>query len=328
MSMTKHRNQIVLLLACACVMNAHAQQDYPVKPIRMIIPFVPGGANDVIGRIVGMKITEAHGQQVVIENRGGAGGSLGVEVAAKSPPDGYTLVLGNIANLSVNPTLYRKLAYNPLTDLQPITLIAKVPTILAVHPSLPAKNVIELIALARAQPGKLTFGTGGGGSGSHLTMELFKLQTKLDMVHIPYKGVGPAMIDLLAGQITMSFGAVPGVLPYVRSGASSRLRALGVSGPKRIAALPDLPTVAQAGVLGFESTLWYGVLAPADTPMPIINRLHATLTRALQSADMKERFAAEGSEPIGSTPQEFHAFIKSEIERWAVVVKASGMKAE
>lgn len=326
--MTKHRNQIVLLLACACVMNAHAQQDYPVKPIRMIIPFVPGGANDVIGRIVGMKITEAHGQQVVIENRGGAGGSLGVEVAAKSPPDGYTLVLGNIANLSVNPTLYRKLAYNPLTDLQPITLIAKVPTILAVHPSLPAKNVIELIALARAQPGKLTFGTGGGGSGSHLTMELFKLQTKLDMVHIPYKGVGPAMIDLLAGQITMSFGAVPGVLPYVRSGASSRLRALGVSGPKRIAALPDLPTVAQAGVLGFESTLWYGVLAPADTPMPIINRLHATLTRALQSADMKERFAAEGSEPIGSTPQEFHAFIKSEIERWAVVVKASGMKAE
>jgi tripartite-type tricarboxylate transporter receptor subunit TctC len=303
-------------------------QDYPVKPIRFVIPFVPGGANDVIGRIVGLKITEAHGQQVVIENRGGAGGSLGVEIAAKSPPDGYTLVLGNIANLSVNPTLYRKLAYNPLTDLQPITLIAKVPTILAVHPSLPARNVIELIALARAQPGKLTFGTGGGGSGSHLTMELFKLQTKLDMVHIPYKGVGPAMIDLLAGQITMSFGAVPGVLPYVRSARSGRLRALGVSGPRRIAALPDLPTVAQAGVPGFESTLWYGVLAPAGTPMPIINRLHATLTRALQSADMKERFAAEGSEPIGSTPQEFQAFIKSEIERWAVVVKASGMKAE
>ena len=323
--MTKQGIPVLVLVACSCVTSARAQQDYPVKPVRMIIPFVPGGANDVIGRIVGLKITEAHGQQVVIENRGGAGGSLGVEVAAKSPPDGYTLVLGNIANLSVNPTLYRKLAYNPVTDLQPITLIAKVPTILAVHPSLPAKNVVELIALARAQPGKLTFGTGGGGSGSHLTMELFKLQTKLDMVHIPYKGVGPAMIDLLAGQITMSFGAVPGVLPYARSG---RLRALGVSGPKRIAALPDLPTVAQAGVPGFESTLWYGVLAPAGTPMPIVNRLHATLTRALQSADMKERFSAEGSEPIGSTPQEFHAFIKSEIERWAVVVKASGMKAE
>ena len=237
-------------------------------------------------------------------------------------------MLGNIANLSVNPTLYRKLAYNPLTDLQPITLIAKVPTILTVHPSLPAKNVLELIALARAQPGKLTFGTGGGGSGSHLTMELFILQTKLNLVHIPYKGVGPAMIDLLAGQITMSFGAVPGVLPYVRSARSGRLRALGVSGPKRIAALPDLPTVAQAGVPGFESTLWYGVLAPAGTPMPIVTRLHATLTRALQTADMKERFAAEGSEPIGSTPQEFHAFIKSEIERWALVVKASGMRAE
>ena len=322
----------VLAATMGLASAAHAQApaagagaDYPVKPIRLIIPFVPGGANDVIGRIVGLKITEAHGQQVVIENRGGAGGSLGVEIAAKAPPDGYTLVLGNIANLAVNPTLYRKLAYNPLTDLQPITLIAKVPTILAVHPSLPAKNVLELIALARKQPGRLTYGTGGGGSGSHLTMALFELQTKLDLVHIPYKGVGPAMIDLLAGQITMSFGAVPGVLPYARSG---RLRALGVSGLKRIAALPDLPTIAQAGVPGFESTLWYGVLAPAGTHQSIINRLHATLTRALQSADMQTRFTAEGSEPIGSTPAEFHAFIKSEIERWAPVVKASGMKAE
>jgi tripartite-type tricarboxylate transporter receptor subunit TctC len=225
----------------------------------------------------------------------------------------------------VNPTLYRKLGYNPLTDLQPITLIAKVPTILAVHPSLPANNVPELIALARKQPGQLTFGTGGGGSGSHLTMELFKLQTKLDLVHIPYKGVGPALIDLLAGQITMSFGAVPGVLPYARSG---RLRALGVSGPKRLAALPELPTIAQAGVPGFESTLWYGMLAPAGTPLPIVSRLHAILTRALQSADMQARFAAEGSEPVGSTPQAFHEFIKTEIERWAAVVKASGMKAE
>jgi len=316
-------------MACALAMvnGARAQpaDPFPSRPIRIVIPFVPGGANDVIGRIVGIKITEAHGQQVVIENRGGAGGSLGVEIASKAPPDGYTLVLGNIANLAVNPTLYRKLGYNPLTDLQPITLIAKVPTILAVHPSLPAQNVLELIALARKRPGQLTFGTGGSGSGSHLTMELFKLQTQLELVHIPYKGVGPALIDLLAGQITMSFGAVPGVLPYARSG---RLRALGVSGPKRIAVLPDLPTIAQAGVPGFESTLWYGLLAPAGTPMPIVNRLHATLTRALQSADMKERFAAEGSDPVGSTPQEFHAFIKSEIERWAVVVKVAGMKAE
>ena len=316
-------------MACALAMvnGARAQpaDPFPSRPIRIVIPFVPGGANDVIGRIVGIKITEAHGQQVVVENRGGAGGSLGVEIAAKAPPDGYTLVLGNIANLAVNPTLYRKLGYNPLTDLQPITLIAKVPTILAVHPSLPAQNVLELIALARKRPGQLTFGTGGSGSGSHLTMELFKLQTQLELVHIPYKGVGPALIDLLAGQITMSFGAVPGVLPYARSG---RLRALGVSGPKRIAVLPDLPTIAQAGVPGFESTLWYGLLAPAGTPMPIVNRLHATLTRALQSADMKERFAAEGSDPVGSTPQEFHAFIKSEIERWAVVVKVAGMKAE
>ena len=298
---------------------------YPTKPIRMIVPFVPGGANDVLGRLAGLKITEALGQPVVIENRGGAGGSIGVEIVAKSPADGYTLVLGNIANLSVNPTLYRKLGYKPLSDLQPITLMAKLPSILAVHPSLPAKNVKQLVALARAQPARLTFGTGGAGSGSHLTMELFKLQAKIDLIHIPYKGVGPALIDLLAGQITLSFGAVPGVGPYVRS---ARLRGLGVTSAARIAAYPDMPTIAQAGLPGFEATLWYGVLAPAGTPMPIINRLHTTLTRAMQSPEMKARFMAEGAEPVGNTPQEFHAFIQSEIERWAVVVKASGMKAE
>ncbi len=321
--------KIIGWAASAVVVSAAQAQEYPLtyptKPIRMIIPFVPGGANDVFGRLAGIKITEALGQQVVIENRGGAGGSVGMELAAKAPPDGYTLVLGNIANLSVNPTLYRKLSYNPVTDLQPITLMAKLPSILVVHPSLPAKNIKELIALARAQPARLTFGTGGGGSGSHLTMELFKLQSKIDLVHIPYKGVGPAMIDLLAGQITMSFGAVPGAGPYVRS---TRLRGLRVTSAARIAAYPDMPTVAQAGLPGFEATLWYGVLAPAGTPMPIINRLHATLTRAMQSADMKERFVAEGAEQVGSTPQEFQAFIKSEIERWAVVVRASGMRTE
>ncbi len=311
---------------------AHAQdasttsgQAYPVKPLRMMIPFVPGGANDVIGRIAAIKITEALGQQVVVENRGGSGGSLGVEIAAKWPNDGYHLVLGNIANMAVNPTLYRKLSYHPLRDLQPITLIAKVPTILAVHPSLPAKNVQELIVLARARPGQLTFGTGGAGSGAHLATALFVLHTKLDLVHVPYKGVGPALIDVLAGQITMTFGAVPGVLPYARSG---RLRALGVTGAKRISVLPELPTVAEAGVPGYEATLWFGVLAPAGVPMPIVTRLHGALTRALQSQDMKDRLIAEGAEPIGNTPQEFQAFIKSEIERWAVVVKASGMKAE
>ena len=317
--------KILAIVGLAVVACAAQAQEYPSKPIRMIIPFVPGGANDVFGRLAGIKITEALGQQVIVENRGGAGGSVGMELAAKAPPDGYTLVLGNIANLSVNPTLYRKLSYNPVTDLQPITLMAKLPSILVVHPSLPAKNIKELISLARAQPARLTFGTGGGGSGSHLTMELFKLQSKIDLVHIPYKGVGPAMIDLLAGQITMSFGAVPGVGPYVRS---ARLRGLGVTSAGRIAAYPDMPTVAQAGLPGFEATLWYGVLAPAGTPMPIINRLHATLIRAMQSPDMKERFVAEGAEQVGSTPQEFQAFIKSEIERWAVVVRASGMRAE
>lgn len=315
---------ILALAGTLCAAGACAQ-DYPVKPIRMIIPFVPGGANDVFGRLVGAKLTEAHGQQVIVENRGGAGGSLGMELAAKAPPDGYTLVLGNIANLSVNPAIYRKLGYNPLTDLQPITLLARLPSILVVHPSLPARNIRELITLARSQPARLTFGTGGGGSGSHLTMELFKQQAKIELVHIPYKGVGPAMIDLLAGQITMAFGAVPGAGPYVRNG---RLRGLGVSSAERIPAYPDIPTIAQAGLPGFEATLWYGVLAPAGTPMPIVNRLHATITRALQTPDMKQRFVAEGAEPAGSTPQAFQAFIKSEMERWAVVVQAAGMRPE
>jgi tripartite-type tricarboxylate transporter receptor subunit TctC len=309
----------VVGIACACA------QDYPVKPLRMMIPFVPGGANDVVGRIVALKITESLGQQVVVENRGGSGGSLGVEVAAKWPNDGYHLVLGNIANMAVNPTLYRKLSYQPLRDLQPITLIAKIPTILAVHPSLPAKNVQELITLARKQPGQLTFGTGGAGSGAHLATELFILHTKLNLVHVPYKGVGPALIDVLAGQITMTFGAVPGVLPYAKSG---RLRALGVTGVKRISVLPSLPTVAEGGVPGYEATLWFGVLAPAGVPQPIVNRLHGVLSRALQTQDMKDRLIAEGGEPIGNTPQEFAAFIKAEIERWAVVVRSSGMKAE
>ncbi len=325
--MITSRIVFIALSASACIVPVQAQE-YPVKPIRMMIPFVPGGANDVIGRIAGLKITEALGQQVVIENRGGSGGSLGVEIAAKWPNDGYHLVLGNIANMAVNPTLYRKLSYHPLRDLQPITLIAKVPTILAVHPSLPAKNVTELIALARARPGQLTFGTGGAGSGAHLATELFVLHTKVNMVHVPYKGVGPALIDVLAGQITMTFGAVPGVLPYVRSARSGRLRALGVTGAKRISVLPELPTVAEAGVPGYEATLWFGVLAPAGVPTPIVNRLHGALMKALQSQDMKDRLTAEGAEPVGNTPQEFQAFIKSEIERWAVVVKASGMKAE
>ena len=317
------------LILPLCVSAAQAQiVDYPTKPIRMIIPFAPGGANDVFGRLAGIKITEALGQQVIVENRGGAGGSIGVELAAKAPADGYTLVLGNIANLSVNPTLYRKLGYNPLTDLQPITLMAKLPSILVVHPSLPAKNVKALIALPRAQPARLTFGTGGGGSGSHLTMELFKLQAKVDLIHVPYKGVGPAMIDLLAGQITMSFGAVPGVGPYIRDVLNPRLRALGVTSAARIAAYPDVVTIAEAGLPGFEATLWYGILAPASTPAPIVNRLHGVLTKAMQSPDMKERFTAERAEQVSSTPQAFQAFIKSELERWAVVVKASGMRAE
>ena len=300
-------------------------QEYPAKPIRLVIPFAPGGTNDIIGRLVAMKLGAALGQQVIIDNRGGAGGAIGVELVAKSAPDGYNLVLGNIANLAVNPTLYRSLPYNPVKDLQPVTLIAKVPQILVVHPSLPVKSVRELIALAKAKPGSLAYGSGGNGSGAHLTAELLKLLAKIDLTHVPYKGVSPALVDLLAGQTALVFGGVPGVAPYVTAG---RLRALGVTGAKRVRPFPDVPTIEQGGVPGYEATLWYGVLAPAGTPAPIIARLHATLVRALQTADMSERLAADASEPVGNSPEEFLAFIKSEIERWAPVIKASGARVD
>lgn len=308
----------------ALALSTYAQ-DYPAKPIRLVIPFAPGGTNDIIGRLVAQKLTEALGQQVVVDNRGGAGGSIGVEIVAKAPPDGYNLVLGNIANLAINPTLYRKLAYNPVKDLQPVTLIAKVPQILVVHPALPVKSLKDLIALAKAKPGALTYGSGGNGSGAHLTAELLKMLAKIDLVHIPYKGVGPALVDLLAGQTSMLFGGVPGVAPYIKAG---RLRALGVTGPRRVPAVADIPTIAEAGVPGYEATLWYGVLAPPGTPAPIIAKLHATLVRALQTPELKERLAADGSDPVGNTPEEFTAFIKSEIARWAPVIKASGARAD
>ena len=311
-------------MLCLSCFNTRAQ-DYPVKPIRLIIPFATGGANDVFGRLIAQKMSQAFRQSVVSENHAGAGGSVGMEMVARSIPDGYTLVLGNIANLSVNPTLYPKLGYNPLVDLQPISLISKVPSLLVVHPSLPVRNVEGLIRLARTQPGFLTFGTGGAGSGSHLTMELFKYQAKIDLIHVPYKGVAPALVDLLAGQISMSFSSVPGVLPYIRS---QRLRALATSGPQRVAILPEVVTISEAGLKQFEATLWYGLLAPAGTPLYIVDRLHDTLIQTLRSTEFQQKLAAEGAEPIGSSALTFKNFISSEIQRWAKVIKASGMRPE
>lgn len=300
-------------------------QDYPNKAIRLIIPFAPGGTNDVIGRLMAAKLSEILGQQVVPDNRAGAGGTVGIELVVKTPPDGYNLVIGNIATLAINPTLYPKLSYDPLRDLQPVTLIAKVPQVLVAHPSLPAKNARELIALAKTRPAELAYGSGGNGSGAHVSGEMLKMLAKINLTHIPYKGVGPAQIDLLAGQIQLVFAGVPSVVHYVKTG---RLRALGITGPKRVVTFPEVPTIAESGVANFDVTMWYGVLAAAGTPQPLVMKLHGAVNRALRAPEINERLLAEGSEPSGILPDEFSAFIKNELTRWAPVIRASGAKAD
>ncbi|MBX9812330.1 MAG: tripartite tricarboxylate transporter substrate binding protein [Burkholderiales bacterium] len=321
---TSHSVLLLVLLAGLFAINGLAQE-YPTKPVRLIIPFAPGGSNDILGRLIGAKLSETLGQQVVIDNRPGAGGSIGVELAARSAPDGYTLVIGHIGTLAVNPTLYRRLPYNPLKDFQPISMLAKVANIMVVHPSVPVKSVKELIALAKAKPGSLVYGSGGNGGAGHLATEYFKLMAKIDMVHVPYKGTGPAIVDLMAGQTHLVFAGIPGIIAQVRA---ERLRALGVSTSKRLAVFPDVPTIAEAGVPGYEATQWYGVLAPAGTPKAVVARLNKEIVSALQTAPMQERLAADGSEPLASTPEEFFAFIKSEIARWAPVIKAAGIRVD
>jgi len=314
----------VLAIIALCAAKAFGQ-DYPIKPVRLIIPFAPGGSNDILGRMIGTKLAEAMGQQVVIDNRAGAGGSIGVELAAKSAPDGYTLVIGHIGTLAVNPTLYKKLPYDPIKDLQTISMLAKVANIMVVHPSLPAKSVRELIALAKAKPGMLVYGSGGNGGAGHLATEYFKLMAKIDIEHIPYKGTAPAIIDLLAGQTQLVFGGIPGIGGHIRNG---RLRALGVSTSKRLTIFPEVPTVAEVGVPGYEATQWYGVLAPAGTPNWIVARLNREIVHTLQNPQIQQRLADDGSEPLASTPEEFTAFIKSETARWAPVIKAAGIRAD
>jgi tripartite-type tricarboxylate transporter receptor subunit TctC len=301
-------------------------QAYPDRPIRLIVPSGPGGTNDIMGRLAGMKLIEGLGQQVIVDNRPGATGIIGMQLAAKAPADGYTLVLGNFSTLAVNLGLHRKLPYDPLRDFQPITLLAKVPQILVVNPSLGVASLKELIALAKTKPGALTYGSGTSGTGAHLSAELLKSLASIDVVQVPYKqGIGAALIELLGGQISMVFGGVPGVAPHIRSG---KLRALGVTGATRIAVFPELPTIAEAGVPGYEVTLWYGILAPTGTPAPIVTKLNQTLVQALDAPEMRKRMSAEGAEPTPVAPDEFRTFIKSEIGRWTSVMKASGIRPQ
>ncbi len=312
---------VVLAIPAAGV----AADTYPAKAIRMIVPFPPGGTTDILGRVAGQKITEALGQQVIIDNRPGAGGIIGTELVAKSPPDGYTLLTDPGSTLTINPSLFSKLAFDPLKDFAPITILAAVPNMLEVHPSLPVKNVKELIALAKSKPGQLNYASTGAGQSTHLSMELFKTMAGIDLNHIPYKGSAPALTDLLGGQVSLMFDNMPSSLPHVKAG---KLRALAVSTLKRSPTVPELPTVAESGLPGFEVSVWFAVLAPAGTPRDVVNKLHGVLTRALHAPEVKERLASQGAQAVGNTPEEFTAQMRSDLVKWAKVVKDSGAKLE
>lgn len=321
-----------LLRVVTCVVALGAAADavaqaasYPSKPIKIIVPFAPGGPNDVLGRIVGQKLNELWGQPTVIENRGGAGGTIGVDVGAKSAPDGYTIVIGGSSNLAVAPSLYAKLPYHPLRDLTPIAGVAIVPYVLAVHPHVPAKSVKELVAVARSKKGLLSYGSSGTGAMSHLAAELFKAAGGVDIVHVPYKGTSPAVTDMIAGQIDMMFADLAAVAPHQKVG---RLRLLATAGGKRAAAAPQLPTMAEAGVKDYAVDTWFGFVAPAGTPKDIIGKLNTAIVNALKAQDVKQRFDQLGYEAIGDTVEQFGATIKADIEKFARLIKSAGIKAE
>ena len=297
---------------------------WPSKPIRLILPFPPGGGTDILGRILADRLSANVGEPVVIENRGGAGGNVGAEAAAKSPPDGYTMVLV-APSLAISPSLYSKLNYDPARDLTPVALVGTVPNVIITNPEVPAQTLAEFIALAKTKPGGMNFGSGGSGTSNHLAGELFNLQAGVKLVHVPYKGVNLAMNDLLAGQIQLVVIGIPAALPFIRAG---RLRALAVIAPERSPALPEVPTAAEAGLPNYDVTTWYGVLVPTGTPRPIVERLNAELVRIMRAPDLQERFAATGTEPRTSTPEEFGEYIRQEMAKWAKVVREAGLKAD
>ena len=316
-----------LLLACAA--SQVLAQAYPSRPIRIIVPFPPGGGTDVGTRIVGQKLQEALGQAVVIENRAGASGIVGVEAAAKSAPDGYTLLMGNIGTMSINVSLFRKLPYDPVKDFAPISQVALLPAFLLVHPGLPARDVRELVALAKAKPGQINYSSSGAGGMPHVSAELFKSMAGIDIVHIPYKGGGPAVADLIAGQVQVSFATVLESISHVKSG---KLRALAVSSAKRSAAMPELPTIAEAGadtnLRGYDSGSWLALFAPAGTPKEIVARLSAEAMRVVNLPDVREKLLQQGADPVGGTAAELAATVQSDMAKYARVIQAAGVKPE
>ena len=315
---------IALVLCSIFASAAGAQEAYPSRPVRFILPFPPGGGTDILGRLIAERLSANLGQPVVTENRGGAGGNVGAEAAAHSAPDGYTIVLV-APSLAISPSLYSKLNYDPVRDFAPVSLVATVPNVMITNPSVEANTLQEFIALARSSPGQMNFGSGGSGTSNHLAGELFNIVTGAKLVHVPYKGVNLAMQDVLSGRVQLVFIGIPAALPHIKTG---RLRALAVVAPQRSPALPEVPTSAEAGLKDFEVTTWYGVLAPAGTPRPIVTRLNSELGKIMHTPDMKERLAGLATDPHTSTPEEFAAYLKQEIAKWGDVVRKANLKAD
>ena len=313
----------IAAVALPLVYSAALAQTYPAKAVRIIVPFPPGSGADITTRLVAPKLTEALGQQFIVENRAGAAGNIGAEAAARAPADGYTLLTAP-ASTAISQTLYPKLNYDLVKDFEPVALMAGVPFMLVVHPSLPVRNVKDLVALAKSKPGQLTYGSTGNGSSPHLTTEMLKLQTGIDIVHVPYKGTPPAVTDLLSGNITFMFANSLSVLPHVQT---HRLRALAVSSARRQQSTPNLPTVAES-YPGFESGTWFALLAPAGTPKEVVGRLNSTVAKVVQMPDVREKIIAQGGEPLSASPQQVAAYIRSEVAKWGKVVRASGAKVE
>jgi tripartite-type tricarboxylate transporter receptor subunit TctC len=323
-AMTLNRCWAIAALLAVFAQNAFAQA-YPTHSIRLVVPFPAGGTTDILARAAAQKLSESLGQAVVVDNRPGAAGNIGADLVAKSAPDGYTLLMGTVGTHAINPGLYAKMPYDHVKDFVPVVLVAGVPNVLAVYPAFPVNSVAELIALAKSKPGTINFASSGSGTSIHLSGELFKTMAGVDMTHIPYKGSSPALTDLMGGQVQIMFDNLPSSLPLIKAG---KLRAIAVTSLKRAPALPDVPTISESGLPGFEASSWFGVLAPAGTPAPIVAKLNADVNKWLQSPEAREQLLAQGANAAGGTPEQFAAHIRAETEKWAKVVKASGAKAD
>ncbi len=315
--------QVFAVVAVLTMVSGAAAQTYPTKPIRLLVPSTPGGSVDTIARTVGPKLSERWGHQVIVDNRPGAGGAIAGELVARAAPDGYTLLIGTVASLASNVSLQKRVPYDPAKDFAPVTLLATQNLMLLIHPSIPARSVKELVALAKSKPGHLSFASAGTGAGGHLSGELFKMLAGIDLLHVPYKGVAPALVDVVSGQVSMTFPSILSALPQYRA---NKLRGLAVTGAKRSAAVPELPTMQEAGVKGYESATWYGIVAPAQTSADVINTLNTGLVAIIRQAEVRQRLSSEGADPVGSSAAEFGAHIKSEIEKWRKVMRAAGIQ--